>query len=50
MYNISKVAKGEVLVYFNLIFDALCKVMIIIIASDYGILTTFSFQRTQSFR
>lgn len=26
MYNISKVAKGEVLVYFNLIFDALCKV------------------------
>jgi len=27
MYNISKVAKGEVLVFFNLIFDALCKVM-----------------------
>ncbi|KAK4919788.1 hypothetical protein LTR66_016774, partial [Elasticomyces elasticus] len=25
MYNISKVAKGEVLIYFNLIFDALCK-------------------------
>lgn len=25
MYNIAKVAKGEVLVYFNLIFDALCK-------------------------
>ena len=27
MYNISKVAKGEVLVYFNVIFDALCKVI-----------------------
>lgn len=26
MYNIAKVAKGEVLPYFNDIFDALCKV------------------------
>ena len=26
MYNIAKVAKGEILVYFNYIFDALCKV------------------------
>lgn len=26
MYNIAKVAKGEVLPYFNYIFDALCKV------------------------
>lgn len=26
MYNIAKVAKGEILVYFNHIFDALCKV------------------------
>lgn len=26
MYNIAKVAKGEVLVYFNQVFDALCKV------------------------
>lgn len=26
MYNIAKVAKGEVLVFFNDIFDALCKV------------------------
>ncbi|KAL0467765.1 ARM repeat-containing protein [Neurospora intermedia] len=25
MYNIAKVAKGEILVYFNYIFDALCK-------------------------
>ena len=25
MYNIAKVAKGEVLVYFNSVFDALCK-------------------------
>lgn len=26
MYNIAKVAKGEILKYFNFIFDALCKV------------------------
>jgi vacuole morphology and inheritance protein 14 len=26
MYNISKVAKGEILLFFNLVFDALCKV------------------------
>lgn len=26
MYNISKVAKGEILVFFNEVFDALCKV------------------------
>lgn len=26
MYNIAKVAKGEILLYFNEIFDALCKV------------------------
>jgi hypothetical protein len=26
MYNIAKVAKGEILIYFNHIFDALCKV------------------------
>ncbi|KAH9869171.1 hypothetical protein IAQ61_006376 [Plenodomus lingam] len=25
MYNIAKVAKGEILVYFNSVFDALCK-------------------------
>ena len=25
MYNIAKVAKGEVLIYFNDVFDALCK-------------------------
>lgn len=28
MYNIAKVAKGEVLPYFNDIFDALCKVRV----------------------
>ena len=28
MYNIAKVAKGEILIYFNHIFDALCKVSI----------------------
>lgn len=27
LYNIAKVAKGEVLLYFNEIFDALCKVI-----------------------
>jgi vacuole morphology and inheritance protein 14 len=27
MYNIAKVAKGEILVYFNQVFDALCKVV-----------------------
>jgi len=26
MYNIAKVAKGEILIYFNEVFDALCKV------------------------
>ena len=26
MYNIAKVAKGEILVFFNEVFDALCKV------------------------
>ena len=26
MYNIAQVAKGEILVYFNHVFDALCKV------------------------
>jgi hypothetical protein len=26
MYNIAKVAKGEILVYFNEVFDALTKV------------------------
>jgi hypothetical protein len=29
MYNIAKVAKGEVLPYFNDIFDALCKVCVL---------------------
>lgn len=29
MYNIAKVAKGEILVYFNHIFDALCKVWLV---------------------
>lgn len=29
MYNIAKVAKGEILIFFNDVFDALCKVRII---------------------
>ena len=28
MYNIAKVAKGEILLFFNEVFDALCKVRI----------------------
>lgn len=31
MYNIAKVAKGEILVFFNAIFDALCKVITFLI-------------------
>lgn len=27
MYNIAKVAKGEILLFFNDVFDALCKVL-----------------------
>lgn len=30
MYNIAKVAKGEILIYFNQVFDALCKVSAVI--------------------
>lgn len=37
MYNIAKVAKGEVLPYFNDIFDALCKVKFISIQIYYRI-------------
>lgn len=33
MYNIAKVAKGEILVFFNDIFDALCKVCVLGVAS-----------------
>lgn len=36
MYNIAKVAKGEVLLFFNEIFDALCKVCIHCILSRKG--------------
>jgi hypothetical protein len=28
MYNIAKVAKGEILLFFNDVFDALCKVQV----------------------
>ncbi len=28
MYNIAKVAKGEILLFFNEVFDALCKVRV----------------------
>ena len=39
MYNIAKVAKGEILIYFNYIFDALCKVrnqpFVLVISPSY---------------
>lgn len=38
MYNIAKVAKGEVLLFFNDIFDALCKVCVLLCRSK-GCLT-----------
>lgn len=40
MYNIAKVAKGEILIYFNHIFDALCKVRMDSL-SDGGSYLTF---------
>lgn len=40
MYNIAKVAKGEVLPYFNDIFDALCKVRK---ASAHSVALLFTF-------
>ena len=39
MYNIAKVAKGEILVYFNQVFDALCKVRTYNRVLDCGMLT-----------
>lgn len=47
MYNIAKVAKGEILLYFNDIFDALCKVGYIMLGEtqiDYGLLTLTIFR------
>ena len=35
MYNIAKVAKGEILIYFNNIFDQLCKVSALFLVSPY---------------
>jgi hypothetical protein len=37
MYNISKVAKGEILLFFNDIFDALCKVQPLLLPSQVAI-------------
>jgi hypothetical protein len=41
MYNIAKVAKGEVLPYFNDIFDALCKVSYFRIPVSSGLYSQF---------
>lgn len=47
MYNIAKVAKGEVLPYFNDIFDALCKVRDVLrIFLDCVVLILFSSGQT----
>ena len=35
MYNIAKVAKGEILLFFNDVFDSLCKVYISKVAADW---------------
>lgn len=57
MYNIAKVAKGEILLYFNEVFDALCKVRTSeIISNDSQSLILFadlvfdSLRRIQSLR
>lgn len=36
MYNIAKVAKGEILPFFNTVFDALCKVWVYLGTVRYG--------------
>jgi hypothetical protein len=46
MYNIAKVAKGEVLPYFNDIFDALCKVSDVLILV-YWVLYLYFFSLEQ---
>jgi len=38
MYNIAKVAKGEILLYFNEVFDALCKVFTSYDTTDFSLL------------
>lgn len=35
MYNIAKVAKGEILPFFNSVFDALCKVSLRVLTYSY---------------
>lgn len=37
MYNIAKVGKGEILVYFNNIFDQLCKVCQVLLCDFTGL-------------
>lgn len=44
MYNIAKVSKGEILVYFNPIFDSLSKVCSLTFTVFHGILFTSSFK------
>lgn len=39
MYNIAKVAKGEILLFFNDVFDALCKVRMVELHKMPAILT-----------
>lgn len=42
MYNIAKVAKGEILPYFNEVFDALSKVRPYFVSGTSRILTFYS--------
>jgi hypothetical protein len=48
LYNIAKVSKGEVLVYFNDIFDALSKVRILYLPLDFSPMMV-SFLQTLNF-
>ena len=50
MYNIAKVAKGEILLFFNDVFDALCKVWRSLEATDTPVDTYFSSLPIQSYR
>jgi hypothetical protein len=50
MYNIAKVAKGEILVYFNQVFDALCKVRTLTILVSRMLTRLYSLLPTQSYQ
>lgn len=49
MYNIAKVAKGEILVYFNNIFDQLCKVSLMITCNEFMLIMDVAWGRFGAF-